>query len=152
MTTLIRKLLKTLKPGGKLMISDYCRGDVAQHTKAFTEYVKQRDYDLHTVTKYGEMLEKCGFKKVRTKMINLLKTIISMIINHQVNPMNKAGLMIDIMKMELKKFANVKTKFVEEFSIHDYNYIEQVRSLFLLIETKISTRLILGLERQGGEG
>ena len=40
--------------------------------------------------------------------------------------MNKAGLMIDIMKMELKKFANVKTKFVEEFSIHDYNYIEQV--------------------------
>ena len=75
-----------------------------------------------------------------------------MIMNYQVNPMNKAGLMIDIMKMELKKFANVKTKFVEEFSIHDYNYIEQVRSLFLLIETKISTRLILGLERQGGEG
>ena len=77
MTTLLRKLLKCLKPGGKLMISDYCRGDVAQHTKAFTEYVKQRDYDLHTVTKYGEMLEQCGFKKVRKKMSNLLKTMIS---------------------------------------------------------------------------
>jgi len=102
---LFRKLLKTLKPGGKLMISDYCRGDVAQHTKAFQEYVKQRDYDLHTVTKYGEMLEKCGFKKV--------------------NAMNKAGLMIDIMKMELGKFANVKRKFIEEFSVHDYNYIEK---------------------------
>ena len=50
--------------------------------------------------------------------------------------MNKAGLMIDIMKMELKKFANVKTKFVEEFSIHDYNYIEQVKRLFFMIETK----------------
>ena len=61
---LFRKLLRTLKPGGKLMISDYCRGDVAQHSRAFQEYVKQRDYDLHTVTKYGEMLEKCGFKKV----------------------------------------------------------------------------------------
>ena len=69
---LFRKLLKTLKPGGKLMISDYCRGDTSQHTKAFQEYVKQRDYDLHTVTKYGEMLQKCGFKKVRKK-INLFR-------------------------------------------------------------------------------
>ena len=40
--------------------------------------------------------------------------------------MNKAGLMLDIMGMELNKFANVKSKFIEEFSIHDYNYIEQV--------------------------
>ena len=51
--------------------------------------------------------------------------------------MNKAGLMLDIMKMELKKFANVKTKFVEEFSIHDYNYIEQVIRL-LVIETNLN--------------
>ena len=43
--------------------------------------------------------------------------------------MNKAGLMIDIMKMELGKFANVKRKFIEEFSVHDYNYIEKVKML-----------------------
>ena len=47
----------------------------------------------------------------------------------QVNAMNKAGLMIDIMKMELGKFANVKRKFIEEFSVHDYNYIEKVKML-----------------------
>merc|ERR1712079_655826 len=47
---LFRKFLKTLKPGGKLMISDYCRGDVAQHSPAFIAYVKSRDYDLHTVS------------------------------------------------------------------------------------------------------
>ena len=51
---------------------------------------------------------------------------------HQVNPINNAGLMLDIMKMELNKFANVKTKFIEEFSIHDYNYIEQVFKHFFL--------------------
>merc|ERR1712193_289197 len=61
---LFRKFLKTLKPGGKLMISDYCRGDVAQHSPAFIAYVKSRDYDLHTVSGYGKLLEDVGFTNV----------------------------------------------------------------------------------------
>ena len=76
--------------------------------------------------------------------------LIYMITFHQVNPINNAGLMLDIMKMELNKFANVKTKFIEEFSIHDYNYIEQVFRHFL--SSKISTFLFQGLEGQGREG
>merc|ERR1711878_241167 len=48
---LFRKFLKTLKPGGKLMISDYCRGDVAQHSPAFIAYVKSREYDLNYIEK-----------------------------------------------------------------------------------------------------
>jgi len=102
---LFRKFLKTLKPGGKLMISDYCRGDVAQHSPAFIAYVKSRDYDLHTVSGYGKLLEDVGFTNV--------------------NPMNKTGLMIDIMKMELGKFSNIRRSFIEEFSEYDYNYIEK---------------------------
>merc|ERR1712046_378594 len=81
---LFRKFLKTLKPGGKLMISDYC---------------------LHTVSGYGKLLEDVGFTNV--------------------NPMNKTGLMIDIMKMELGKFSNIRRSFIEEFSEYDYNYIEK---------------------------
>jgi len=102
---LFGKFLKSLKPGGKLMISDYCRGNVAVHSKEFTDYVKSRDYDLHTVTGYGDILESCGFKNV--------------------NAMNKTGLMIDIMKMELGKFHKIRTKFIEEFSEMDYLYIEK---------------------------
>ena len=49
----------------KNFFSDYCRGDVAQHSKEFTDYVKSRDYDLHTVSGYGDILERCGFKNVR---------------------------------------------------------------------------------------
>ena len=41
--------------------------------------------------------------------------------------MNKTGLMIDIMKMELEKFSNIKKKFIEEFSEMDYLYIEKVQ-------------------------
>jgi len=102
---LFEKFLKCLKPGGKLMISDYCRGNVGSHSQAFLDYVKSRDYDLHTVTQYGNILEKAGFTNV--------------------NAMNKTGLMIDIMKMELEKFSNIKKKFIEEFSEMDYLYIEK---------------------------
>lgn len=40
--------------------------------------------------------------------------------------MNKSGLMIDIMKMELGKFNKIRSKFIEEFSEMDYIYIEKV--------------------------
>ena len=34
--------------------------------------------------------------------------------------------MVDIMKMELDKFVKIKEKFVDEFSLEDYNYLIQV--------------------------
>ena len=37
---LYKNLLKTLKPGGKLMISDYCRGEKTS-TQEFLDYEKQ---------------------------------------------------------------------------------------------------------------
>ena len=60
---LFAKFLRTLKPGGRLLISDYCHGD-QPHSNNFKEYVKGRDYDLHTVKEYGQILEQAGFKDV----------------------------------------------------------------------------------------
>ena len=60
---LFRKFLSTLKPGGKLMISDYCRGD-QEHSQRFKDYVASRDYKLFTVKDYGKIIEKSGFKNV----------------------------------------------------------------------------------------
>jgi len=101
---LFRKFLHTLKPGGKLMISDYCHGD-KEHSPAFKEYVAGRGYKLHTVQGYGHIIEKAGFRDVIAS--------------------DKSGLMVDIMKMELSKFAAIKEKFVEEFTPQDYEYIEE---------------------------
>ena len=42
------------------------------------------------------------------------------------DPADKTGLMVDIMKMELDKFVKIKEKFVDEFSLEDYNYLIQV--------------------------
>ena len=80
---LFRKFLYTLKPGGKLMISDYCHGDKVAHFKhpkydpiygqvhsqQFKDYVAQRGYKLETVKGYGDVLKKAGFKDVSTTKV-----------------------------------------------------------------------------------
>merc|ERR1711892_1330911 len=46
--SLYTSLLQSLKPGGKLLVSDYCRGDQI-HSQRFIDYVAQRNYQLLTV-------------------------------------------------------------------------------------------------------
>jgi len=100
---LYKNILKTLKPGGKLMISDYCRGE-KQSPQVFLDYEKQRGYNLHTVKNYGKTLEKTGFSKVVA--------------------LDKTNLMVNIMKMELKKFYEIKDSYIKKFSQKDFDDIE----------------------------
>jgi len=100
--SLFAKFLKTLKPGGKLMISDYCRGD-QEHSQRFQDYVAQRGYKLHTVKEYGNILEDVGFQSVVAS--------------------DKTGLMVEIMNMEMGKFNKIKQQFIAEFSQEDFDYI-----------------------------
>ena len=46
-----------LKPGGKLLISDYCCGELP-HTEAFKSYVAQWKYNLCTPQQYGKVCMK----------------------------------------------------------------------------------------------
>lgn len=54
-------LQKWLKPGGQLLITDYCHGEKEQHSEEFVKYVLQRGYQLLSVRAYGQLLEKVGF-------------------------------------------------------------------------------------------
>jgi len=101
---LFKKFLYTLKPGGQLMISDYCHGD-QEHSDQFKAYVAQRGYKLETVMGYGAVIKKAGFRNVV--------------------PMDKTGLMVEVLKRELCKFSSIKGKFVDMFSLDDYEYIEE---------------------------
>jgi phosphoethanolamine N-methyltransferase len=58
--SLFQNFFKTLKPGGRVVITDYCRGDLAKAGKAdygqdFKDYVADRGYHLLTVEQYGQV-------------------------------------------------------------------------------------------------
>ncbi len=55
-----------LKPGGRLLITDYCRAP-GTPSDAFAEYIAQRGYDLHSVDGYGRMLADAGFVDVKAE-------------------------------------------------------------------------------------
>lgn len=52
--TLFKNFFKWLKPGGVVLISDYCK-KTGPPSKEFAEYIKQRGYDLHDVESYGQV-------------------------------------------------------------------------------------------------
>ncbi|GFP86241.1 phosphoethanolamine n-methyltransferase 1 [Phtheirospermum japonicum] len=53
---LFRSFYKWLKPGGKVLISDYCR-NAGSPSAEFSEYITQRGYDLHDVQAYGQFIK-----------------------------------------------------------------------------------------------
>jgi phosphoethanolamine N-methyltransferase len=57
-------LHRALKPGGRLLVTDYCAG-AGPRSEDFAEYVRGRSYDLHTVAAYATLLEEAGFENVR---------------------------------------------------------------------------------------
>jgi len=93
---------KTLKPGGLLVITDYCCGEGA-HSQDFKNYVKQRGYNLLTVKDYGKTIKDAGFGEVVA--------------------VDNSKYFLEILDKELKAFTSIKDEVVAEYSIDDYNYI-----------------------------
>ncbi|XP_077143573.1 uncharacterized protein LOC143806664 isoform X1 [Ranitomeya variabilis] len=99
---LFRKFFSWLKPGGKLLITDYCCGD-RPWSPVFEEYVKQRGYVLYTPKEYGQFLEKVGFVKVQA--------------------LDRTEQFVQVLNKELARTQEIKQDFLESFSEEDYNYI-----------------------------
>ena len=60
---LFNKFFKWLKPGGKLLITDYCCTE-DEWTSEFTNYVKNRGYFLLTLKEYENHIQNSGFERV----------------------------------------------------------------------------------------
>ncbi|KAF2317475.1 hypothetical protein GH714_022616 [Hevea brasiliensis] len=90
---LFRSFFKWLKPGGKVLISDYCK-NAGTPSPEFSEYIKQRGYDL---------LMDAGFDDViaedRTDQFN------------------------QVLQRELNAVEKEKDEFIQDFSEEDYNDI-----------------------------
>ncbi|XP_066438353.1 uncharacterized protein [Eleutherodactylus coqui] len=99
---LFRKFYSWLKPGGKLLITDYCCGG-RPWSSVFEEYVKKRGYVLYTPEQYGKFLQKVGFVRVQVQ--------------------DRTEQFVQVLKKELAHTREIKQEFLESFSEEDYNYI-----------------------------
>ena len=59
-------LHEALVPGGRLLFTDYCRGDGGL-SEEFASYVAERGYHLYTVAEYDAVLRDAGFVDVRSE-------------------------------------------------------------------------------------
>uniref|UniRef100_A0A673N3N2 phosphoethanolamine N-methyltransferase n=1 Tax=Sinocyclocheilus rhinocerous TaxID=307959 RepID=A0A673N3N2_9TELE len=89
---LFRKFYSWLKPGGKLLISDYCCGE-KPWSPAFQDYVNQRGYILYTPQRYGQFLSEVGFSNVRAE--------------------DRTEQFIQVIKAELQRAGEMKEEFIQ---------------------------------------
>ncbi|KAL2461789.1 Phosphoethanolamine N-methyltransferase 1 [Abeliophyllum distichum] len=99
---LFKSFHKWLKPGGIVLISDYCRS-AGTPSAEFAQYIKQRGYDLHDVKSYGQMLLDAGF--------------------HDVVAEDRTEQFIKVLEKELNTIESDKEAFIQDFSEDDYNEI-----------------------------
>ncbi|XXG80015.1 hypothetical protein AAC387_Pa09g0971 [Persea americana] len=99
---LFRTFYKWLKPGGKVLISDYCKR-AGIPSPEFLEYIKQRGYDLHNIEAYGQMLKDAGFKEVIAE--------------------DRTNQFLNVLQRELVAVEKDKDAFIKEFSENDYSEI-----------------------------
>uniref|UniRef100_A0A0E0L5B8 phosphoethanolamine N-methyltransferase n=1 Tax=Oryza punctata TaxID=4537 RepID=A0A0E0L5B8_ORYPU len=99
---LFRSFFKWLKPGGKVLISDYCRNP-GKPSEEFAAYIKQRGYDLHDVKTYGKMLEDAGF--------------------HHVVAEDRTDQFLRVLQRELAEVEKNKEAFLADFTQEDYDDI-----------------------------
>jgi len=101
---LFEKFYKWLKPGGKIVFTDYCRGNV-KHSEEFAKYVAQRSYCLFRVREYEDLLKRVGFTKVKVEDIH-----------------NK---FVASLTRELNKLYDRKKEFLQKFNSEDFDYLEE---------------------------
>lgn len=99
---LFKSFYNWLKPGGKLLISDYCKNE-GMPSEEFASYIKQRGYDLHDVKTYGKMIEAAGF--------------------HDVVAEDRTNQFLEVLQRELDMTAKNKDEFLQDFSEKDYDDI-----------------------------
>ncbi|KAK1320780.1 Phosphoethanolamine N-methyltransferase 1 [Acorus calamus] len=100
--TLFRVFFKWLKPGGRVLISDYCKR-AGPPSAEFEEYIKQRGYDLHDVETYGQMLKDAGFDEVIAE--------------------DRTDQFMKVLQRELDAVEKDKDEFICDFSKEDYDEI-----------------------------
>lgn len=99
---LFAKFFRWLKPRGRILISDYCRGE-QKSTDHFNSYVASRGYHLLSPSQYGKVLEDVGFSNVVAE--------------------DRTEHFVSVLKEELERTLLSKDEFVKETSEQDFDDI-----------------------------
>lgn len=99
---LFKRIFSFLKPGGRLLITDYCWVDPTErpHSQKFIDYIKDRDYKCVSVEQYGKILESVGFVNVHAEDVT--------------------STWVDVLKMELESLKGMKEPFIADFGVEEY--------------------------------
>lgn len=100
--SLFANFLKWLKPGGEVLISDYCKGP-QELSDVMKAYIAKRQYHLLSPEEYGKLLEEVGFSDVKAK--------------------DNTARFIEILKAERERFDKEKSTFLKDFSPEDFEYL-----------------------------
>lgn len=93
---LLNRLEQSLKPGGKLLFTDYCCGP-RPWTPEFEQYLSQRHYHMASVEEYVKLLEAAGFTSVegqnrQSEFVAILETELTRMAQLQLAPEEVEGL------------------------------------------------------------
>jgi phosphoethanolamine N-methyltransferase len=97
---LFKKIFKWLKPGGKVVFTDYARGDKKVYSEEFNDYLRHRQYHLLTRDSYQQVLCSNGFNNVIVK--------------------DWGHVFRESLERELKELNDRKEEFLSKFSHQDF--------------------------------
>lgn len=101
------KLYKNCKgavcPGGRLFITDWCRGD-KQLSQSFTDFFYKSAYNIETISSNVQHMEAAGFKDVKAEDLTQE--------------------MIKNIEHSLQQFRSTKQGFIKDFDAESYKAIE----------------------------
>jgi phosphoethanolamine N-methyltransferase len=103
-SALFVKIFKWLKPGGKVLITDYMVGE-KEHTPEFKRYLADRQYGLKPLRDYVQAAQSAGFKQVEGQDIT-----------------DQLGKLIDL---ELHRATENRREFEQMFPEADYEHLVQ---------------------------
>ncbi|MCD7452158.1 hypothetical protein HAX54_015270 [Datura stramonium] len=113
---LFRSFYKWLKPGGRVLISDYCK-KAGPASEEFAGYIKQRGYDLHDVEAYGQCFSNDSatlqFHNIDAQRCRFQRVIAE----------DRTEQFMKVLRKELDTVEKERVSFIQEFSEQDYNDI-----------------------------
>jgi len=98
-----KNVYKSLKTGGQLFITDFCKGN-GPLSKSFMTYLGHCHYHLQDLDTYSQTLEMAGFQDIRIE--------------------DHTKAFIDSLRDELKALNDDRDQFLREFTESDFDYLE----------------------------